>query len=254
MKSMEAEFTLSKESRKFIEDLRVYLFASGKNEDEITAISDELVDHLFEAEKKGKSIGHIIGDSPKAYMESISKEMQFDYRNWSKYIPIILFGGLSFSVVTDLFDGPLSYSLLQIIGFLAIGLIFLVTGSLMFRFLATNRFSRTKEFILLGLAAFLPIALFVGLLFLNDAITTPTINFGLAGSIFAGIVCAAFIIGISIWSKTIVLPVIIGFVALPEYLLRFTALGEESQLIIGTIITFGGILGYILLESKKSEE
>ena len=41
--------------------------------------------------------------------------------------------------------------------------------------------------------------------------------------------------------------------ALPEYLLRFTALGEESQLVIGTIITFGGILGYILLESKKGE-
>lgn len=43
---------LSPESRKFIEDLRLYLFSTGKSDQEIEDIVAELEDHLWEAEKR----------------------------------------------------------------------------------------------------------------------------------------------------------------------------------------------------------
>lgn len=67
---------LSQESNRFIEDLRVYLYSSGKKESEIHEIIEELEVHLFEAEANGKSIKQVVGNSPKLYMQSISKEMK----------------------------------------------------------------------------------------------------------------------------------------------------------------------------------
>jgi len=57
----------------------VYLFSSRKKDAEIDDIIHELEDHLYEAERKDKSIEHIIGSSPKEYMQSISKEMKTVY-------------------------------------------------------------------------------------------------------------------------------------------------------------------------------
>lgn len=90
----------------------------------------------MQAEKDGKSIEHIIGQSPRAYMEQLASEMPIDLKAWMKYIPMILFGAFSFTVVRDLFEGTLAYSLLEIIGFLIIAILFLTSISLTFRYIA----------------------------------------------------------------------------------------------------------------------
>ena len=41
------QMELSDKSRKFIDDLRLYLFSSGKNDQEIREIAEELEDHLM---------------------------------------------------------------------------------------------------------------------------------------------------------------------------------------------------------------
>ena len=86
------QMELSDKSRKFVDDLRLYLFSSGKNDQEIREIAEELEDHLHEAERNGKSIEQIVGASPKEYMVSISSEMNIDYRALAKYIPLIFIG------------------------------------------------------------------------------------------------------------------------------------------------------------------
>ena len=116
---------LSKESQNFIENLHVYLFSSGKNADEIEEIVNELEAHLFEAEKSGKPIEKIIGKSPKEYMEMISDEMPIDYRTWIKYVCVIVLGAFSFTIFSDLLAGNLSYSLLEMGGYLLITAIFI---------------------------------------------------------------------------------------------------------------------------------
>jgi len=65
MRSLKNDLKLSKKSQDFLENLRVYLFSSGKQWDEIEDIVNELEIYLFEAEKNGNSIEKIIGNSPK---------------------------------------------------------------------------------------------------------------------------------------------------------------------------------------------
>lgn len=48
---MKRELPLSKKSQNFIEDLRIYLFSSGKQWDEIEDVINELEIHLSEAKK-----------------------------------------------------------------------------------------------------------------------------------------------------------------------------------------------------------
>ncbi len=75
------EEKLSMKSTKFLEDLKIYLFSSGKKNEEIDDIIRDLADHLYEAESNGKSIEQIIGSSPKEYMQSLSAEMKTDYKD-----------------------------------------------------------------------------------------------------------------------------------------------------------------------------
>src|SRR5699024_6564428 len=129
---------LSQESKQFLENLRVYLFSSGKNWTETEEIIEELETHLMEAEQNSKSTERIIGKSPKEYMESLSEEMAIDYRMWMKYIVLIMLGMLSIDILPDVMEGGLSYSLLMLLGNIAIGVIFLTSVFTVFKYIATH--------------------------------------------------------------------------------------------------------------------
>ncbi|MFC4023669.1 DUF1129 family protein [Oceanobacillus longus] len=247
------EVALSRKSRKFLEDLRVYLFSSGKNELETNEIVEELEDHLIEAEKNGKSIEHIVGQSPKSYMRKISNEMTIDYKAWIKYIPIILFGAFSFVIIGDLFEGLLSYSLMEILGFIAITALFLAGVSVTFRYVSANNVSTRKQFIIFFLLGMFPMCLFIGLIFLNGAISTPIIHFGMTGSIITAILTFIFVLAVSIWAKTWVILVLLALLTLPDFFLSYTTMTESPRLITGTMITFGGIAIYLFLTSRMNK-
>src|SRR5690625_2822689 len=125
MRQLSNEKRLSEKSKEFLENLNLYLFSSGKNTDEIEEITEELEIHLFEAEQNGKPIEKIIGKTPKEYMEMISDEMVIDYRTWFKYILLIIGGAFSITIIVDVLDGALSYSILEIIGHIVITAIFI---------------------------------------------------------------------------------------------------------------------------------
>src|SRR5690625_794199 len=93
---------LSKESEKFIGDLRVYLCSSGKNETRRVEIIDQLTVHLHEAEKDGKSSEQVVGSTPEEYMAMVSEEMEIDYKRWSKYAALIIFGSFAIQIFSDL--------------------------------------------------------------------------------------------------------------------------------------------------------
>lgn len=247
---MQTNSQLSEKSKKFIEDLRVYLFSSGRNSDETEEIIEELETHLIEAECKGKPIEKIIGESPKAYMQSIAGEMAIDYKTWFKYILIIIFGSFAFTIAGDLMEGVLAYSVLEIVGHIVIGVIFIATIFVAFRYISGKNYSNIKQMCIIAVPAVLPIALFVGLIYLNRAIDTPVIQFGFWGSFVLGLVTLLFLIGVSIWSKTWVAIIFVLLLTLPDYLLDLTSLHEETQLIWSTVIMFGGLGLYLWILSK----
>lgn len=247
---MKNELQLSKKSQDFLENLRLYLFSSGKNSDEIDDIVNELEIHLSEAEGNGKSIEKIVGKSPKEYMKVVSNEMTIDYRTWFKYICIIVLGSFSFTVFPDLLEGNLSYSVLEIFGHIFIAIIFIASVFAGFKYISTVSQSIGKQGMVLVGIAILPITLFVGLIYLNKAIDTPVIHFGNTASLIIGLFMSLFIIGVSIWARTWALIIIIALLTLPDYLLNQTSLQYETKLIVSMIITFGGIALYLWILSK----
>ncbi|WP_339216466.1 hypothetical protein [Ornithinibacillus sp. FSL M8-0202] len=240
---------LSSKSKTFIEDLRVYLFSSGKKSKEIEAIIEELETHLIEAEKRGKPIEKIVGNSPKEYMQMIADEMKIDLRSWLKYIFIIIVGSLSFTIFKDALAGSLSYSILEIIGHIVIAGIFIVTLFLAFRYIASHYLSNLNQFLLLLIVTLVPIGLYVGLIFLNRSVETPVMEFGQTGTMIITGIMVLFIICLSIWAKTAILIAIVALLVLPDYLLSKTALDAEMQLIVSNIILIVGIGFYVWINN-----
>lgn len=244
---------LSKTSTIFLEDLRVYLFSSGKHSDEIDEIVEELEVHLQEAEKNGKPIEKVVGHSPKEYMEQLSDELPIDYKTWFKYILIIIFGAFSFTLADDLLEGTLSYSLLELIGHVIIAGLLIVGLFAAFKYIAANQLSKWKEIAVLSLLGLGPIASFVGLIYLNRAVETPMIHFGTTGTILTAIAMTMFVAGISWWAKTWVIPIILTLLQLPEYLLGLTAMDQQTVMVLSTIVSFGGIGIYLFIVSKMDK-
>lgn len=243
--------SLSQESKQFLENLRVYLFSSGKNWTETEEVIEELETHLIEAEENGKSTERIIGKSPKEYMESLSDEMTIDYRMWTKYIVLIMFGMLSIDILPDVLEGGLSYSLLMLLGNIAIGVIFLTSVLIIFKYIATHGTSTKMQLGIFFLISIVNIGMFVGLIYLDKAVTSPVIQFGTVASTIIGIVSVIFLIGMSIWSKTWILVVLVALLTLPDYILDFTSIAYENQLIISSLILFAGMAVYMWIVLKK---
>ncbi|MDG5471779.1 hypothetical protein P6709_08465 [Jeotgalibacillus sp. ET6] len=81
---------LSKQSEKFILELRMYLISKGKKDQEIDEITEELEIHLTRAEEQGKDIANIVGKSPRKYMKSLSNEMKTDRKQMAVLIPMMI--------------------------------------------------------------------------------------------------------------------------------------------------------------------
>ena len=176
----------------------------------------------------------------------VSNEMAIDYQTWFTYICFIVFGSFSFSIFIDLWEGNLSYSI-----FLAIFIASFVIGT---KLISTTNRSRKVQGLIIGSIVILPFAMYVGLTYLNRLIDTPIIYFGNMESLTIGVIAAIIIIGVSIWAKSWILIIIMGFLMLPNYLLNLTPLQEETQMIISVIITYGeiGIYLWILSRLEKS--
>ncbi|QHS24210.1 hypothetical protein GWK91_15470 [Virgibacillus sp. MSP4-1] len=241
---------LSKRSQDFLDNLRLYLFSSGRNEHEIAEIISELDDHLREAEKDGKDVEHLIGQSPKEYMEQIAGEMPVDYKGWLKYIPILLLGVYAYLLLGNAVRGGVEYSLLKVIGDFTILIIVIVLFTGSFKYLASHKLSGTKEKILYFLLGCIPIGLFIGLNFLDKSVNTPVIVFNQLGNIMTISLCIVIFAGISIWSKTWVSIIVPALLYLPEVLLKLTPLNTELQLILSTVIMLGGLFLYFYLVNK----
>lgn len=246
---------LSKESRRFIDDLRLYLFSSGKNNGEINEIAEELEAHLAEAEQNGKPIEQVVGESPKEYMEMISGEMKFDKKAWFKYIPLIIFGAISFSVIGQLMENmKLSYSYVFIGGSMVISLLFILMVFGVFKYTSSRQVSRIKEFFFIMIPIFINSILFMGLVFWDMYTEMPGIELGVTGSMAVGVILLAIMIGVSVWAKTAVLLVMLAAVHVPELLLQMTTLGLEARLITGLLMTYAVIGLYFFYTVKKMKK
>ena len=130
---------LSGKSREFLDNLRLYLVSSGKQQEDIEEIINELQDHLFQAEQQGKSVDDVIGQSPKEYMQQISGELPLGMKDILKYSVLIVVGAFAYILLGDAIKGGIEYSLLQLIGYPFIEVFYTGVVIISFRYIAVSR-------------------------------------------------------------------------------------------------------------------
>ncbi len=245
--------TLSTESTRFLEDLKVYLLASGKNEQATNEIVHELEDHLIEAEADGKSVRAITGDSPAAYIQSISHEMAFDSKQAFWTIMQVYLGASSFLYLQNLLNGTTTYSILLVGGFLLISAVYLTTLALLFRKDALRDTARPR-LLRYGIHGSVHLLLIVGLLIVNGLIDSPKITLSPSVGWLIGALLIAWIL-ITAWkTKTWILPIAVFVFFVPQLLLLFVFnLSEITAVLVSYVLTSITIAVTFIRSSKNSQ-
>lgn len=247
---------LSEKSRQFLENLRIYLFATGKPEAMIDEIVEELADHLFEAEKRGKSVDHVIGKTPEVYMKELAMEMERDYKELAKYGVIIMLGYFAFVITGDVIRNEVSYSWFSFIGYPFVAAVLLFTMMKMFKYLASRPVTKKKEWFLFSIFGACSILSFFGLSLLDRLYGEAVMTSNGIASMILFILAVAIFIGLAIWAKTWVTIIVPALLFIPETITQYFFIGDSVAQIFANVISIVGVafyLIYILFKNKKKD-
>ena len=186
---------LSKDNLKYYEDMLVYIRLSyDKSEQETEEVLTELLDHLLEAQEKGKSAKDVFGEHPNEFLNDLIGElpkMVTKKRVMLVVSSIFYFLGtyLTISIINlVLFYGfgrgnsvkeiAVGSTIVQTIISILIAFLLLYTAIQILRWMCFKNFSNIKEFLLLWVYTMISIGIFLLLIFLvpdfGATITIPT--------------------------------------------------------------------------------
>lgn len=247
---------LSKEAEAFVENLHLYLLTTGKKEKEIKEIVEELTDHLQEAEANGKNISEITGESPKAYMESLAKEMQTDLFEWGKLLPHVFISLIAYTLIGKIILGENQISLLVGLGSLFICVFMLGMYVVIFRFVSSRNVSNKKTFALVFILQLLITGLFFVLLFYGNNYGPVYMMDTVTKQILFFIIPFFYLCWFAWWSKSWVVffPIILY---LPDLLIKPFPMTEKIKTLASSIILFVIMFGYfiwIIRQGKKAQK
>lgn len=230
---MEETNRLSARSETFIDNLRLYLMTSGKNESEIKELIEELRVHFIETQKNGRSIDEIIDGTPEQYMVSLKREMKTDYKSLIKNLPFYFTGVIAYLIMGPAIRGEFELNMVQVVGFPIIAVIGLLIYVFFLQQSGKKQFSN-KKFFLVGIIASSSVtALFIILLVGSGLIVEPFYKGSTTVNWIIVAICTCIFVSCAIWSKVwfpIWIPVILF---IPDFLFRFSNLTDETILIIG---------------------
>ncbi|WP_214853570.1 MULTISPECIES: hypothetical protein [unclassified Exiguobacterium] len=245
--------TLSTESTRFLEDLKVYLLASGKNELATNEIVNELEDHLIEAEADGKSVRAITGDSPADYIQSISKEMAFDPKEAFWIVLQVFLCASSFLYLQNLLNGTTTFSILLVGGFLLISAVYLTTLAFLFRQDALRDGARPR-IMRYGIHGSIHFLLIIGLLIVNGLVDSQKITLSPSVSWMVGALLILWILVTAWKTKTWILPIAVSIFFVPQLLLLFVFnLSEITAVLVSYVLTSITIAVIFLRKSKQDQ-
>lgn len=226
---------LTTKSVNFIDNLRMYLLTSGKNENEVKEVTEELRDHLIESEKRGKSIDEIIESTPEAYMDSIKLAMKTDYRSIVKNIPIYFLGIIAYFIMGPAIRGEFELNIVQLIGFPIVSVIGLLIYVFFLQKAGKHQYS-SKKLIFIGMIASSSVtALFILLLLGSNFLVEPFYKASPIVTLGIIVICVAVFILLAFWGKTLSAIWIPTLLFIPDYFYRFSNLKDETILIIAAV-------------------
>lgn len=203
---------LSAKSEAFIDNLRLYLMASGKKDQEVKEITEELSDHLAEAEKHGKTVEEITDGSPEAYMKSIKEEMKTDYLGLLKSSPIFFLTVLAYFIAGPAIRGEFSINMIQLIGFPVVLCIGLAAYIVFLQKAGKKQYPSRKLFLFAMGAQIVLTVLFLLVLLVGDLLAKPIYEAGTIANAVVLLLCSVIFVSMAVWSKTwfsIIIPLIL---------------------------------------------
>lgn len=184
-------------------------------------------------------------------MKKYSKEISKGHRLWTEYAFLIVVGAFAIIIFRDWFNGFLSYSILEILSFLGISLIFILSMVKGFRYIAARHLPSWKQIAIILPITIVPILLFAVLMYLNHSVVETTfVQFSPEQTRLIGILTILIVVIMSIWAKTWLLIVVVALTTLPGELLKATTFPDQTQALLNTVITFGGIALYFIFASN----
>ncbi|WP_156111508.1 hypothetical protein [Exiguobacterium sp. ZOR0005] len=238
-----------------MDDLAVYLMSSGKSEEEVQDVVAELKDHLEEAERAGKSVDDVVGQSPKAYMQHLGHEMAFDGKGFFKIIAMLVPNVFAYIIIGNFIQGEMTFSTAQLVGFPLVAVLFLLAAAQAFRNMSVRSTeSKIKTGATYIALAALPMTLFLGLMILDIFVETPTIVFGPTAQLVLFGLAVITLLLVSIWTKTWINLIIPLLLFGPQYALAQTKLPLEQQLIFSMLILVVGMGIFLFVWWKKNQQ
>ncbi|WP_411954876.1 HAAS domain-containing protein [Alkalibacillus sp. S2W] len=186
---------ISKEGERFIEKMRSYLISKGKTDAEIEGLLETAKVHLIEGEKDGKSVEDILGKSPETYAKALDSVMTVSTKEDTKHLINFIIVIFSLVFINNLLNDPLNVSLLELIGFPSMFILWIVVTILGLRVDLSEL--NIKNWVSLFLLAMVPSSVTVGVLYFRS-FYDPTI-FTLDGApryILAAIVAIPMLISV----------------------------------------------------------
>jgi len=246
---------LSKRSDEFVRNVRMYLFTSGKNEQDIEDVIGELEDHLSELESRGKSVESITAGSPTAYMESLEEEMTNDYASWLKYIPIFGMFIIAYSMMGPALSGTFEMNLIQLIGLPSVTVVSVIIYWALFRNMAKKELSGKKGFLASFMAVLVVQLLFIAIVLASSLLMDPSYTASATmNKVIVGLCTIAFIGG-AVWLKEWVAIVIPILLFVPQVVFQYTSFSDEWKLIgawvISMVLIVSALFLYLRVLKKK---
>jgi len=245
---------LSAKSEQFIDNLKMYLMMSGKNEREITELIEELTDHLMEVEKSGRSIHDIIDQTPEQYMASLKQEMTTDYKRIVKLLPVYFLGIIAYFLIGPAVRGEFQLNIIQVIGLPILAVLGLGVYVYFLQNAGRKQYSKKKFFLGGVLASMIVTTLAILIMLVSTIFVDPFFVGGTTADLVVVFICSSIFIATAIWSKSWVSIWIPVFLIIPDVCTRFTNWSIESILIISMtsfVFMFVVLILTILITDKK---
>ncbi|NIK11631.1 HAAS domain-containing protein [Alkalibacillus almallahensis] len=157
---------ISKEGERFIADMRHYLTSKGKTDAEIEGLLETAKGHLIEGEKEGKSVEDIFGKSPEAYAKALDSVMTVSTKEDTKHLINFIIVIFSAVFINNLLNAPLNVSLLELIGFPSMFILWILAIFLGLRVKLSK--SDIMNWISIFLLAMVPSSVTVGVMYFRN--------------------------------------------------------------------------------------
>jgi len=207
---------LSEENKQIYGDILLYIRSSAVDEKWAEETLLEILDHLLDAQEKGKSAQDIFGEDPKAYCDELLTELPKEsWRNRVRYASFLLIP-LAFYIIPDALFGELSLSVFN--GLLA-PVFFLLTIYSFFWALKKEVYSSHKVlyYLVPGISFFLALSMSA----LHEIIAVKVIAINGSLSIVIGILllilCIVFYVKWKLWDALLFLLVLLALLIGVEF-------------------------------------